>query len=1181
MTLALEPFARASLEALAPLETALRDPRALAILLRKLGFEVDYSTAGLEALIAPFQALSVRATTALGTGRELIDVVTAEGTPLKDRVDAIQGILDVVKELIDVAHGLKDAILDVRPEDLAALPDTLNVTATWDTEVAAKLPEVLLISWMEQNKAILFGMLRSSTVIPAELWTFDPDRLGELIEDPVGVLAREYAWDASALAAEFLLDQLSRLLGSAGASTRFLPIDTDFHTFYSSIDQNDRDALKQLELPLIEGYVPGGYAEFGLIVLPMPHPEELPAGSGVHPITGLMLASLAEGDLSNSYEIGGGWTFEFFGNFDWTGQAWVRLHPTVPVQAAANLPSAAAGALLTFAPPAPAVLLGSRHGSRVEVRGFELSFEMFRDPASTDPSGDSDIILRARTAAEGQSGLALIISPGESNGFVNDLLGGRDFEAVVDLDASLSARHGFMFGASSTLSHQIPTDVKVGPVEFRSILIEARKREQGGNAVRVTSDIAAALGPFRVGVEGMGLQLAVSKPAGGAGNLGPFDVQAGLQGPSALAFSINMPAVAGGGAIRLDPASGRYEGALHLQVMQVGLTAFGILSLPPPDSGRRWSLLFSLSLRMVLPLGFGFTLEGVGGLIGINRTFEADTLTEGVRSGSLTDIVFPPRTFDLAYLLDRMETYFPEAPGVFVIGPFVKLSWGFGPILSAELGILLSIPTLPGSKVKIAIVGVIRARLPKPEAPILELNMAVLGFVDIAEKSFEIVASIYDSKILGKIELSGDMAMYARFGSEPFFLLSIGGFNPAFKPPDGIPARVTNLRRLRAAFPLGDTVECAVTGYFAVTSNTVQLGGQLDFTAGVRAFGATYLVEGTLAFNVLLRFSPVLRFFVDASASVTVSKGEREVCGVMLQFFIEGPKPWYGHISAGLRFFGINLTLSLTVGRQPDDTDRELFNVFDAIVDELRRLESWGAAGSRDSSSTWRLFSLTDQEVPAGTVLVRPDARLEVRQSVAPLGRKIRAYGPYDVDGDDMVTIDEAGFTVDGVDTDVPTEPVRDPFAPSHYDRLSDEKKLSAPSFEKHPSGVVFGGSGVTIPNASSSVIVEWSAFRAGEDSPDPVRDSPFGSDQHRGLDRLRVDRSSVRAGVAPVEVVETPYTVIDAITGEIAEQTLIDAGLSGNAELTYMHANEVVRTLEGRGRSPLRIVPTYAVVTP
>jgi hypothetical protein len=89
-------------------------------------------------------------------------------------------------------------------------------------------------------------------------------------------------------------------------------------------------------------------------------------------------------------------------------------------------------------------------------------------------------------------------------------------------------------------------------------------------------------------------------------------------------------------------------------------------------------------------------------------------------------------------------------------------------------------------------------------------------------------------------------------------------------------------------------------------------------------------------------------------------------------------------------------------------------------------------------------------------VLAHPLATLQVRQRVAPLERTLERFGSSVPSGAKRFGITVA--TVGGVRTTVTT--LQDRFAPAQFTALSDDAKLSAPSFEEMPSGAALGADG-------------------------------------------------------------------------------------------------------------------------
>ena len=62
-----------------------------------------------------------------------------------------------------------------------------------------------------------------------------------------------------------------------------------------------------------------------------------------------------------------------------------------------------------------------------------------------------------------------------------------------------------------------------------------------------------------------------------------------------------------------------------------------------PDGSPGFSLLIIITAEFGtgIQLGFGFTLLGVGGLLGLNRTMRLQPLMEGVRTGAIDSVMFP------------------------------------------------------------------------------------------------------------------------------------------------------------------------------------------------------------------------------------------------------------------------------------------------------------------------------------------------------------------------------------------------------------------------------------------------------------------------------------------------------------------------------------------------------------
>ena len=76
---------------------------------------------------------------------------------------------------------------------------------------------------------------------------------------------------------------------------------------------------------------------------------------------------------------------------------------------------------------------------------------------------------------------------------------------------------------------------------------------------------------------------------------------------------------------------------------QLTLTAFGLISTRMPDGSTGYSLLVFITAEdfQPIPLGLGFTLQGIGGMVAINRTFDEAVLRAGMQNDTLRSLLFP------------------------------------------------------------------------------------------------------------------------------------------------------------------------------------------------------------------------------------------------------------------------------------------------------------------------------------------------------------------------------------------------------------------------------------------------------------------------------------------------------------------------------------------------------------
>src|SRR3989442_1553051 len=241
------------------------------------------------------------------------------------------------------------------------------------------------------------------------------------------------------------------------------------------------------------------------------------------------------------------------------------------------------------------------------------------------------------------------------------------------------------------------------------------------------------------------------------------------------------------------------------------LTAIGLVTTRMPDGSKGFSLLIIITAEFGtgIQLGFGFTLIGVGGLLGLNRTVKLQPLVDGVRNGAINNIMFPKDVVANApRIISDLRTIFPPFVGKFLIGPLAKLGWGSPTLITLSLGIVIEIPG------NLAILGVLRCKLPDEKAPILTLQVAFMGAIEFDKKRLWLFAGIFDSRVL-TFTLEGEMGVLFGWGDDANFVISVGGFHPRFKPP---PLPFPTPKRLSLSILDQDCARIAVACYFAITT---------------------------------------------------------------------------------------------------------------------------------------------------------------------------------------------------------------------------------------------------------------------------------------------------------------------------------------------------------------------------
>jgi hypothetical protein len=670
--------------------------------------------------------------------------------------------------------------------------------------------------------------------------------------------------------------------------------------------------------------------------------------------------------------------------------------------------------------------------------GLNASWDVVNGVAVIDPLFFSEV-----------KGATLKLKTSDADSFLGQLLSNADIKGSFDFGLEWLASSGLRIKASGGIEIALPIHQQLGIIEIDTIYLALKILNDGTLLFETSSGFKGLLGPLLVTVDRIGAQLGLSLSDSTNSKYGFFNLDFGFKPPSGVGLAIDATAVKGGGFLSFDVDNERYTGALELVVSGfLTLKAIGLITTKMPDGSKGFSLLVIITAEFGstgYQLGYGFTLLGVGGLLGLNRTTCLEPLKEGVRTGAVNRIMFPTNVVQNATrIISDLRTFFPAEEGNFLIGPMAKLGWGTPTLISLSLGIIIEIPSD-----FVAILGVLKVILPDEKAALLKLQVNFIGVIEFDKKRAYLIAALFESRVLF-MTIEGEMGVLVAWGKDANFVVSVGGFHPEFDPP---PLPFSEPKRIAISILNTSVAKIRVEGYFAVTSNTVQFGARAELYFGVSAFN----IDGHLAFDALFRFSPFY-FIIQISASLSVKVFGVGLFSVRMRGSLEGPTPWHveGTGSISLLFFDIDVDFSHTWGEEAD-TILPPIQVIPLLKAEFEKLENWQAQVPAANNI---LVSLRKIESTEGLV-VHPVGSLKVSQRVVPLELTIDKVGAQKPSDANKFTI-----TVDNSSGLHKEDEAEEMFAMAQFKDMSDSEKLNAPAYEKKISGVVLSVGGEQLKTA-------------------------------------------------------------------------------------------------------------------
>jgi hypothetical protein len=1012
---------RGTLEALADELTVLLSPLTsltpanAPIFLAQLGILIDETQ--VTTIAAALTKVTIAISSLIDLDAELnasIDIGNS-GVVVSQRV----GVLNQVAEVISAFDQLKTALASLGLPGAAPIIDDLP----------KRLFDLLLARYLERGRSALpmleFGGILERT--DHNVGLFDPDkpfyttnkfhleRISGWLADPKAQLADLYDWGKPSFDGKKLLAVFDRLAVEFG-----LP------ALYDS----------SLSPPLLD-----------LVFLKMwPRVDLTPVGIELQAAHGLSKGSVELGTQR--------WTATLALDANVLSDTSILIAPgriTVQPPEATKL-IGKIGAVYSFirGAPDPLVLLSFLGAGRVTIEEVAALVEL-----RFDANGVGQLVLGADL-----KGGKIRIGTERADGFVGKLLSGLQVESNFDLGIDYSLSDGLHFRGSSALEVQLASHFDLGPLSINALNLSVGIKD-GAFPIAITADFEASLGPLIAVVQGIGFKVDVVLAPDNKGNLGPVDLQPGFVAPKGVGLSLDVGIIKGGGFLSIDVDKGEYFGAMELDFLGIiSLKAIAIINTKMPDGSSGFSLLVIITADFPpIQLGFGFTLNAVGGLLGLNRTVNIEALREGVRTNAIKSVLFPQDVIaNITRIVSDLKQIFPPLDDHFIVGPMAELGWGTPSIITLELGILIEIP-VP----RIAILGVLAAFLPAEELALLRIQVNFLGVIDFENKYISFDASLFDSRLL-IYTLTGDMAFRLSWGDNPMFILSVGGFHPAYH---DAPQDLQHMTRLGISLLSGDNPRISVMSYFAVTSNTVQFGARAELYAEAAGFN----VYGFIGYDVLFQFDP-FKFIASFEAGLALREGTETIMGIHLAGQLSGINPWNarGEASITILFLEVSVSFDETWGDSADKIDPPKEDIVARLTAEINDDRNWRAE-IPDSNNLH--VSIRKMELPPDQIVIHPMGVLTFSERLVPLGLEITKFG-------NKVPLDAKRFDIKATDPGVLTQTVTEQFAPANFFDKNDSEKLSSPSFDRLASGFkVTGASSLVMPTAvNKSVEYELTYLR-------------------------------------------------------------------------------------------------------
>lgn len=953
-----------------------------------------------------------------------------------DTIELISVLIDVGKDIISLFTTMKNFIPKLETI-LQAYQDFLDKSSFKDKFFTRLIDYLLITHFQRQYPKIyaIFLFLGTFSIEENEekrdiyqpafaLRKIHWERFFQLITNPYDLFNEVYHWNQpdEDFDAELFLKRINIIMRAFTLPGGLYPQNANISDNLGDVSGNE---VYEIRFPLFsDGIWPTSYIEGGLHFSPLTTADE----------KGLALLPYLLGNTEVEIDLSSIWKLKFSGSASFDHGIGISLLPSSGLNFKTDLLSAvqdstAINIKLELFPDLSKIkttdIINIPGLLNIQAKGISMA-ATFHYTANVP-----EIKFEVRI-----NELIIEIGSSQADGFVQKII--PNIKTFLDLTVGISSVEGLYFKGSGSLEIALPIHLSIGPIDIDTLYITLVPDSNTGRInVIVAMDIKGELGPISFNIKEIGIRASFGYARDSSFPIKIYNF--GFKPPIGAGAAIHTSGLIGTGYFENDEENNRYAGVLQLKYGKIGLVAIGLITTKLPDGSKGTSILAIIGVTFDPPitLPYNFNLHGVGGLLGINRRMDLDFIRDGISTGILDSIMFPEGNILLKVdqIINDIRGAFPPAEGRYVIGVMAQLSWSN--IIFGNLGIIVEIP----SPLKIALIGDLWAKYPQPpDDPVVEINLGILGAVDFQAKKAYLYLSIYNSRI-SFLTIEGDAYAGFSWGSTPYFVLSLGGFHPADK---SVPADIPPLKRLTISLAKGDNFNASLETYLAITSKSFALGSRLDLTAKAAGFRA----EGYFEFDTLFIFSP-FSFEAGFGAGVTIYKGNTSLLSVKLDLTLTGPKKWHAKGSAkfSVLFIDVKIPVNVTWGSGSTKKLPQADPVADLEV-ALQDKSNWAGVSNSDAVVTFR-----DLGGETGNIVIPPNGNLEIRESVVPFNVSISKYKNEEpINGTQEIEV--SSLFVENSTNTLEFEYIKEYFARSQFQKMSDNEKLSSPAYEKLDGGI-------------------------------------------------------------------------------------------------------------------------------